>query len=400
MISSRARLTTLVDPPAAAVVVGLDTMQGLQTARILSRHGVRVLAITSDGAHHSCRTNVCEEIIVASSRSELLSALHEIAGRESTKPVLYPCLDGKVLTISGARDELIDEYEIVLPPHDIVQSLMDKRSFFEFATERGLPIPTTFVLDTSSDIETIAAQIDYPCVLKPTYRTKAWTAHTTAKAFKIESAPDLVLRFTETKDLVDELILQRWIPGSTTDLYSYNCYYDREGFLLAGFVARKIRQWPVDTGQSSLGEECREDRVEKYAQDLFAAVSYRGLGYVELKHDREADEFLIVEPNIGRPTGRSAIAEAGGVEILLAMYCDATGIPAPKEWSQSYSGVKWVHLRRDTMAAITLMRRGDLTTADWLRSLRGRKSFAVWSLRDPLPFVFDVVDSARSWRQR
>jgi D-aspartate ligase len=400
MMSSRSRLTTLVDPPAAAVVVGLDTMQGLQTARLLAGHGIRVLAIASDGSHHACRTGVCEEIIIASSRKELLRALHRIGERESTKPVLFPCLDGKVLTISGARDELADEFEIVLPPHDIVQSLMDKRSFFEFATERGLPIPTTFVLNAESDIESIAAQIEYPCVLKPTYRTKAWTGHTSAKAFKIDTKSELVERFAETKNLVGALILQRWIPGTAADLYSYNCYYDREGFLRAGFVARKIRQWPVDTGQSSLGEECREDRVEKYARELFAAVSYRGLGYVELKHDREADEFLIVEPNIGRPTGRSAIAEAGGVELLLAMYCDAAAIPAPKEWAQSYSGVKWVHLRRDTMAAVTLMRRGDLTVAEWIRSLRGPKSFAVLSLSDPLPFIFDILDSVRGWRRR
>ena len=399
MISRLPRLTTLPHAPALAVVVGLDTMQGLQTARLLARHGIRVIAISSDPDHHACRTRVCERVIVAPKRDDLMVELHQIAANEAVKPVLFPCLDGKVLTVSGARDELAAEFEIVLPPHEIIETLMDKRTFFEFATKNELPIPKTIVLTRDSDIDVATSNMEYPCVLKPTYRTKAWTKHTTEKAFKIGSSDELRERFAETKDLVDELVVQHWIPGNAEDLYSYNCYYDRDGILQAGFVARKIRQWPVDTGQSALGEECRQDEVAQLSRKLFDAVPYRGLGYVEIKHDRVANTFLIVEPNIGRPTGRSAIAEAGGVELLLAMYCDAAGIAAPVRRTQTYTGVKWIHLRRDTMAAMTLIRRGDLTVSGWLRSLRGPKAFAVWSLHDPAPFVFDILHALRSWRR-
>ena len=41
------------------------------------------------------------------------------------------------------------------------------------------------------------------------------------------------------------------------------------------------------------------------------------LGYVEAKRDVRTGRHYLIEPNIGRPTGRSAIAEAGGVELLL-----------------------------------------------------------------------------------
>ncbi|HKZ01966.1 MAG TPA: hypothetical protein VJ180_06995, partial [Pyrinomonadaceae bacterium] len=55
---------------------------------------------------------------------------------------------------------------------------------------------------------------------------------------------------------------------------------------------------------------------------MFQSVNYRGLGYVEMKRDVNTGKHFIIEPNIGRPTGRSAIAEAGGVAMLYAAYCD------------------------------------------------------------------------------
>ena len=110
----------------------------------------------------------------------------------------------------------------------------------------------------------------------------------------------------------------------------------------------------------------------------------------ELKRDAETGEHLIVEPNIGRPTGRSATAEAGGVELLYAMYCDVLGLPLPPDLAQRYVGAKWIYLGRDLPSALHYWRRGELSVRGWLESLRGPKIDAVWSWRDPLPFWFEV----------
>ena len=202
--------------------------------------------------------------------------------------------------------------------------------------------------------------------------------------------------YARCRQWVDELIVQQWIPGEVSDLYSCNCYFGVDGTVLATFVAKKLRQWPPETGQSSLGVECRNDTVLTETIRLFESVGYRGLGYVEMKRDAETGEYFIVEPNVGRPTGRSAIAEAGGVELLYTMYCDASGLPLPEKRRQEYGDVKWVHLRRDLQSATVAMGRGELTVGEWWRSIRGRKAFAVWSLSDPLPFVFDVLGTLRT----
>ena len=102
---------------------------------------------------------------------------------------------------------------------------------------------------------------------------------------------------------------------------------------------------------------------------------------------------LIVEPNVGRPTGRSAIAEQGGVELLLTAYLDALGEPLPTA-EQTYRGAKWIYWRHDVQAALTHMRAGRLGPADWWRSIRGPKFEAVFDRNDPAPFAADLVATA------
>jgi D-aspartate ligase len=165
------------------------------------------------------------------------------------------------------------------------------------------------------------------------------------------------------------------------------------------FVARKLRQWPPVTGESSLGEECRNDVVLRETVRLFQSVGLRGLGYVEIKQDERSGEYFVLEPNIGRPTGRSAIAEAGGVELLYTMYCDTLGLPLPDNLQQRYDGVKWISLRRDLQSALYHWQEGDLTLKEWWRSVRGRKTYALFSWTDPGPFFGDLYRAVRLYLQ-
>ena len=186
------------------------------------------------------------------------------------------------------------------------------------------------------------------------------------------------------------LIVQEYIRGGEGALYSSNCYYDRSGAPLVTFIAKKIRQWPPLTGYTSLGEECRNDAVLEQSNLLFGKVPYRGLGYLEVKRDEVSGEHLIIEANIGRPTGRSALAEGCGVELLQTMYCDVLGMPLPAKRTQTYKGGKWIQIINDMKSAWFFYRRGELTIPAYLRSLQGIKVFAVWSLTDPLPFFADI----------
>lgn len=378
---------TPAGPPA--IVVGLDCITGLQTARILAGRGVRVVGLANDPGHACCRTRAVEEVVgVDTSAPALIDVLASLAGRLDGA-VVVPCTDQSVQLIAAGRDRLA-HLRIALPDPGVADTLLRKDRFAEHAQAHGIPIPRTVVLRSADDLLQVHADLTFPVVLKPAVRSPGWedaTGGKVAVATDAETLDDLYRRGARWTDVV---VAQEWVPGGDEDLVSCNTYVSADGRPLATFMARKLRQWPPHQGTSSLGEEVRDDEAEALALRVLATVDYHGLGYVECKRDRHTGRLVVIEPNIGRPTGRSAIAEAGGVELLATMYRDLAGLPLPDERTQRYVGAKWIHLRRDLQSAAWSWRAGELTLRQWARSLRGRKAYAVWSVTDPLPFLLDL----------
>jgi len=379
-----------------AIVIGLDSLQGLQTARVLAAHNVPVIGIAKNADAHACRTRVCEEILVTDTGGDrLIDLLSELGTGFSSMPVLYPCQDKNVIIISRHRDRLESWYHIMLPPHEVVETLMNKVAFSEYAQNVGLPIPTTFVLRNRADAEIAASALAYPAIMKPAVRLRLWSKHTKLKAFVASDPSELLAHYDRVHTWADGLIAQEMVQGGDVNHVTANCYFDRRGEPVAMFTTRKLRQWRPVTGQACLSEEIRDAIVVKETERLFRGVNYRGLAYLEMKRDERTGTYFIIEPNIGRPTGRSASAEAAGVEILYSMYCDALGWPLPQDRKQTFTDIKWIHLVRDFQASIYHWRRGELTPGDWWKSVRGPKSYAIISWRDPVPFLAAVIKAIR-----
>lgn len=374
-----------------AVVAGLDDYPGLQTARLLAKRGISVIAVAKHEHAFFCRTNVCEKIVyLDTERDEFIEGLVKLGKELAPKAVLFACTDLCVLRISRHRQELAPYYHIALPEPEVVEKLMNKLSFLEYALQEKLPIPKTFLLRHRAEAVQAARELNFPCILKPPMKTARWEKHTTIKAYKLASAEEFLKMYDQCCGWAEILIAQEWIPGPDSNLYSCNCYFNAKAEPLVTFTARKLRQWPPETGSTSLGEECRNSVVLNAALDLFRKEHWHGLGYLEMKRDARTGRHYIIEPNIGRPTGRSALAEASGVELLYTMYCDNAGLSLPENRQQKFRGVKWMCVLEDLRSARIYWQRGELTLGKWWRSVRGRKTYADFSWSDPLPFVADV----------
>jgi len=381
-----------------AVVIDLNNMNGLQTARILARRGVPLIAFAKDPKHFICRTNVCRDMIFADTEGRgLIEALIRLGPRFNQKAVLFPCTDMNVLLISRFRRELEPWYHVVLPAPDVVELMMNKLSFYAYAREKNLPVPPFWLIRSRAEAEDAARQAPFPCVLKPPLSADpAWQKNSKLKAYKVADREQFLAAYDRYEHLTDTLILQTWIEGPETNLYTCNCYFDAKSEPMVTFVSRKLRQWPPVTGEGCLSVECRNDTVLQETLRLFRAVPrYRGLGYLEMKLDERTGRYFITEPNIGRPTGRSSIAEAGGVELVYTMYCDSIGWPLPPNREQKYRGAKWIYFRRDLQSSLYNWRRGKLSLREWRESMRGPKYSAIFSWSDLGPFIGDLQRSVR-----
>ena len=374
------------------VVIDIDHINGLQTARIFAERKIPVVGIANNLKNYPAKTRVCEKIVQADTKSnELADKLIAIAGMFEEKPLLIPSQDNSVLIVSRNRKRLEPFYKIALPSEDTVEMLMDKPSFYQFAIKENLPVAKYYLVSNKVEAEKAADKLNFPCIIKPPMRYPSWEGNTNIKAYKVYDRDEFMETYEMCADWADVLMAQEWIEGTDVDLYSCNCYFNNNNESLVSFIAKKLRQYPPVTGNTSLGVECRADEVRDISLDMFKRVNYHGLGYVEMKRDVNTGKYYIIEPNIGRPTGRSAIAEAGGVELLYTMYCDKMNLPLPVEREQKYTGVKWIHLRADLMSSYYYWKKGELSLKDWLDSMKGKKYYAVLSLKDPRPFLSEAI---------
>ena len=140
-----------------AIIIGLESIQGLQSSRILVQHNVPVIAIASNRRHRSSRTQVCKEILFADTGTEEFIQVLEMLGPTlNQKAVLFPCYDESVLLVSRFRQRLEKWYQVILPSPEIVEMLTDKIRFYTFAREKGLPVPRSFFLYCRADAEQAA----------------------------------------------------------------------------------------------------------------------------------------------------------------------------------------------------------------------------------------------------
>ena len=378
---------------APVVLVGLDTLQGLQAARIFSKRRVPVIGVVSSFDHYTARTRLCDRVVPIGVR-DVVDVLEEIGEGLSAPGFLLPCHDNYVIAVANAQDRLRRHFRISLPPAATVMELLEKAPFVELANRIGMAIPTSVVIRSGAEVGPLPPALGYPLAVKPSVRTAAWMSAIGEKAVRVEDEAALAQLLQDCQEATSAVIVQSWIEGDDADLYSCNGYF-RDGQPLATFTARKLRQWPPRAGQRCLGEEVTCPEVLNETVLLARDTGYTGLLYVETKRDPATGRHFVIEPNVGRPTGRSAIAEAGGVELLMTAYADAMGLELPKERVQVHTGVKWIHILRDIRSAWWYIRRGELSLGDWLSSIRGRKVYAVWSLRDPLPFLYALGGAFR-----
>ena len=374
-----------------AVIIKLDSITGLQTSRILAQYGIPVIGIADDPDNFCCRTNSCKQVLTTdTSNEELISTLIKLGKILGGKSVLFPCSDDSVLAVSIHREELKDYYEFVISDHETIDLLMDKVKLYQYLERSGFSIPPTFFVSSKSDLKEIANNVAYPCIVKPPRPTQTWFKYFEYKILKVLKPEELYAICDNCLRANDIFIIQEWIDGPDSNIYQYYYYFDKNHKPIINYTSRKLRQWPIELGEASLVENCLNDPVPRESIDIYSRNRFKGIISLEIKMDEKGARHYIIESDVGRPNTSIGQVEASGVPILYTMYCDALDLPLPPYTAPKQTSAKWISFGRDLLASRAYYIRGELTFKDWLNSFRGVNTFAVLSIRDPIPAIMDA----------
>lgn len=372
-----------------AVVIGGD-YQGLGIARSLGRHDIPVCVIDDETSIARASRFVRDAIRVRDLRTEqaLLEALAQARGKLGLAGwVLYPTREETVAGIAANRDALQRDFRVPTPELAATRRAWDKREVYGLAERLSIPVPRTWFPRSEDDLAAIPS--DGPVVVKPAIKEHFFYA-THAKAWRADTAADLLAAFRRAAQIVpaDEIIVQDMIPGDGQQQYAY-CAFFRDGRPVASMTVRRLRQHPSDFGRASTYVETISlPELAEPSCRFLSAIGYYGLVELEYKRDPRDGVCKLLDVN-ARTWGYHSLGQSAGVDFPYLLYRDQIG--ARVEEAHARPGVRWIRLTTDMPNALRDIRAGTLRPGDYLRSLRGVHTEAVFSLRDPVPGLYEIA---------
>jgi D-aspartate ligase len=372
-----------------AVVIGGD-YQGLGIARSLGRRGIPVCVIDDEISIARVSRFVGEAIRVPSLRTEqdLLDALALARGRLGLSGwVLYPTREENVVGIAANRDDLRQDFRVPTPGLTSIQYAWDKREVYSLAERLSIPAPRTWFPRSEEDLAAI--EVDDPVVLKPAIKEHFFYA-THAKAWRANTAAELLAAFRRATEIMpaSEVIVQEMIPGGGEQQFAY-CAFFREGRPVASMTVRRRRQHPSDFGRASTYVETISlPEIAEPSCRFLTDIGYYGLAELEYKRDPRDGVCKLLDVN-ARTWGYHSLGGAAGVDFPYLLFRDQVG--APVEEAHARPGVRWIRLNTDVPNALRDIRAGRLRLGEYLRSFRGVRTEAVFSVSDPLPGLYEIA---------
>lgn len=375
--------------PVPALVMGVD-VSALTVIRSLGRRRIPVFALGSNEQDYGAVSRYAKFVQCESldDESKVISCLIGLSQRVGREMVLFCTADLHVIHVSKNREILKPLFRFVLPEHEVIETLMDKKKLADFARIAGFVVPKTFFSGHRSDLSYIIRTMTFPCVVKPLYHTDSWSRHIQngRKVVRAESPVELMQKLEDMNVLHEPLIFQEWIQGGDSEVYFCLAYLDSEGKPLALLPGRKLRQYPTLVGNTSLAETIVDDKLVETAIKVLTTAGCKGLCSVEFKKNPSDGLLMMTEPTVGRVDLQEGIAVQAGLDLPFIAYQDATGLPV--SFSDNYEvGRKWIN---EPLEMNYLLSHKNGTLSDlrsYMSIYKGRRSFALFATDDPKPFL-------------
>ena len=310
--------------------------------------------------------------------------------------VLYATKDEMLKIISQNLEELKKWFRVPLPGWDVVQKFYFKEKAYRLAYDLSIPIPTFYEHKNLEDL--LTKTIKYPLVLKPSYKEKYYPK-TKKKAIRVDNEVQLIVEYKAMNLIIDssEIVVQEMIEGGTKNLFSYATYFDGEKSI-GGMTAVRLRQHPMDFGHATTYAVSVDiPELFEMGNRILKEMGYFGIAEVEFMKDDKEGVYKFIEIN-GRFWGWHTLAREAGINFPYILFCHMIGkkVSAP----EAKVGVKWIRLLTDTPTVIKEFFKGRLSLTEYLKTLSGDKRFAVFSIKDPLPFFIEMLLIPYLWIKR
>jgi predicted ATP-grasp superfamily ATP-dependent carboligase len=320
----------------------------LAVVRALGRSGAEVAVVEQERFAQKTPASFRSRFV---SRHDVLPTLasdgafvEALAERAAGYDVVLPVSTNVSLACAEARERI--PARLPLPPIGTLRKANDKSAALALARKAGVPIPVTYAPEDDEELEEVLARLRLPAVVK--LRDDAGTVLEPGQRYAVGATRDEVrLAFRALHAIKPFPLIQQKVVGPG---YGVGVLAEK-GRMLASFAHRRVREYPITGGPSTVCVSVVDERLSGYAAALIRELDWTGVAMVEFKKD---DDYRLMEVN-PRFWGSLPLATRAGINFPHLLCRLAMG-EAIGEAPKAQAGVKLRFLPLDAAAALSALR--------------------------------------------
>lgn len=357
----------------------------LATVRALGTNGVRVTVGESTRLATAAFSKYCHRRVVYPSplfkASDFINFIKNELARRSYQ-MLLPMEDETVALLSKYRSELSRWTYLPVPSYQKLQFAQNKENVLKLAEKSGIPIPKTWYIHDISILHDLKDELPYPVVIKPKNSAGA------VGVFYPRNSKELMKQYLTVHRRFPYPLIQEQIPGHGAG-YGASFLMDEAGRVKASFVHKRLREYPVTGGASTLRVSVRHDDILDMARTLLKTLDWFGVAMVEFKMDPRDRTPKLMEIN-PRFWGSLWLAVTAGVNFPYLLYRMSRGENfTPVEHYQIGKKCRWL-LPGDILHFINHPKKGDLLPG-FFNFWEKHTAYDILSVKDPLPVLGRIL---------
>lgn len=363
--------------PPRVLVTNARRRNAVPVVRSLGRAGFTVAAADSTPRAMAFVSRFCAERLVHPPVADADAFFESLLGWLHSHPTdaILPVDDDVLLLLSQRRDLLPNPDALLLPDHETLLFANDKSRLVPYAGQFGLAVPETVVVREAADVEGVLA-LTFPVVAKPALGagSRGIARFSDFKSLAAFLSPDILSRTA--------YLVQETVPPEGEGL-GFFALYDRNRSLVAQFMHRRLREYPVSGGPSTLRESVFDPDLAQKAKNLLESLSWAGLAMVEFKMDPRDGVPRLMEIN-PRLWGSVALPIFAGVDFpVLAVRAAMGERLAPVLDYPSGKQARWLW-PGDILHLAARLKRGQWPRG-FLKFFGKDLGYDLLSLEDPVP---------------
>jgi D-aspartate ligase len=360
--------------------------------RSLGRLSIPVYTVASDPHTSSFYSRYCRGKFVldfdTTPAEKSVQYLLDVSNKIRGRPILIPTDDGATSFVADHADALRPSFRFQEAGPDLVRLLTSKKEMYYLVKKHGLATAETAFPQSRADVLDFLPRATFPIMLKAIDGSRLWGA-AGQKMFIVPSEAELLDKYDKLEDPSNpNLMLQEYIPGGDDTGWIFNGYFNNQSEPFLALTGKKIRQYPISRGSTSLGICLRNETVERATIDFMKEIDYKGILDIDYRFDARDGVYKVLDINPRIGSSFRLFVSSNGMDVARALYLDFTGQPVDS--GRPIEGRKWIVEDQDLTSCVAYYRTSRLTAQEWLRSFRGVQEGAYFALDDLWPCVMRV----------